>query len=109
LKNILKQFQSFQRKDTGEFLRLCGEFLRRTGEFLRLCGEFLRRNGEFLRRALCKGMISNTYSAPESRRIMNLLERGGTIKIVLAILVLRKRASYTFCVQQMHPPSWTLD
>ena len=101
-------FQSFQRKDTGEFLRLCGEFLRRTGEFLRLCGEFLRRNGEFLRRALCKGMISNTYSAPESRRILNLLERGGTIKIVLAVFPFRKRTSYTFCVQQMHPPSGTL-
>ena len=66
--------------NSGEFLRLCGEFLRQIAGFLRHCGEFLRRNGEFLRRFLCKGMFSNSYSAPESRGIMNLLERGGKIK-----------------------------
>ncbi len=40
---------------------------------------------------------------------MNLLERGGTIKFVRAILAFRERTSYTFCVQQMHPPGGTLD
>jgi hypothetical protein len=54
-------------------------------------------------------MILNAYSGPESRRIMNQLERGGTIKFVRTILAFRKRTSYTFCVQQMHPPGGTLD
>lgn len=98
--NRLHSWHGFIPIIIGEFLRLCGEFLRRSGEFLRLCGEFLRRNGEFLRRALCKSMFSNTYSAPESRRILNLLERGGTIKIVLAVFPFRERTSYTFCVQR---------
>jgi hypothetical protein len=74
------------------------------GEFLRLCGEFLRRNGEILRHALCKAMISNAYSAPESRRIMNLLERGGTIKIVLAVFLFGKGLHIPFvfsrCIRQ---------